>query len=1273
MKRFSFVNKFLVLLTFIFAIVALAGCKKPNPTLSFDVTDIQLEIGETYELKPQITELEGEDLVNYNFSSQGVVSVSNNIITAEGVGNVTINASLKDYPEVAFEIKVTVISKVKSIQINMSPTMIRESKQKLNAAVAPSSAENKELEWSVSDSSIIKIEGDELVAVAPGEAKVIAKAKDGSEVTAELLIKVSKKQEEIEGKIELSADVLKPINGSSVTVVAKVETEADDKSVTWSVVDDKATVTSEGVVTFTTDGKVEVVATLNANPLIKQTIVFNVTPKIETLGAVGSKAVLRIGDSDKLSANFDPIAAYNEVLWSSSDPSTVSVDENGNVMGLKAGKATITVTAKYQPELSATIEITVYEVLIKYYVSPSLAGKSVGDEVNVGGLKYVMGTTAFADLDDALDVVGANEIIYVASGTYEDEYTISQNGITIIGPNEVVDPNYDNRNPEATFTNLININSNVSDISILGVCFTKGGRIVGSDDGGIKNLLISNVVFDSQITNGDSSKGCIHVTSPAENFSSNLQVINCRFEKTGKRTQPLMIDGIDGLSVKNSYFEGSPGTFNDTIKCSSNRDSDIGMKGKLLFEGNEFVSTSQYTIWLVGGVIDATIDVIGNTFTGCGDHSGDYVRAVLTISSVTVSDGFKSVINVQKNVFDDVDCGVRVQYGSLTEKELEIKVNDNKFLSWRGSKVIVDNNSYTPAGGANLINADRNYFEGGVKETLLQGVNSYANEYKNVNDVPVYERPNSVTPTGLFISNKVEKIDAFSEYQVKFLVGPANATNKKVIFESSDDTVAKVSSAGTITTGVEGTCTITVTSVANPELTDSFTFEIIPFSRLELDYEGNGVLFVGEKEEIEVVFINDVEGEDITFTSSDEKVATVDATGCVTAVGSGNVIITATTSKTNKTISAGFTVLTEDEYNDLSGLMQLLIDNNSGVVLNQDILYIGSDDGSADYLNNVYGSVNNYYAADNPEVIRRMLPTTRPNHSKMEMKSIEFITVHDTAGSASTSTALNNNGWCINVSNTATSWHYTIGNDGIYQSLEDNIVGRHAGDGGSGTSTEFTDTGIEATVKRPECTLGEDGYIYILGQKSSIKYPEGATGITETGLGVVIGDNGNYWMPTLRLASQGPGEGKNLCIYGGNANSIGIETAVNDGSDVYLTWQILAKHCASLLVKYELNSDRVRFHNSFDGKLCPRTMMTAGLVDQFLAMVEIEYLVALDYSDAKITFTSNNPEIIDNSGRVVATPEFTTNVTYTVTVEFNGNVEEITLNAIIIGQYNIFE
>ena len=127
------------------------------------------------------------------------------------------------------------------------------------------------------------------------------------------------------------------------------------------------------------------------------------------------------------------------------------------------------------------------------------------------------------------------------------------------------------------------------------------------------------------------------------------------------------------------------------------------------------------------------------------------------------------------------------------------------------------------------------------------------------------------------------------------------------------------------------------------------------------------------------------------------------------------------------------------------------------------------------------------------------------------------------------------------------------------------------------------------------------------------------------------------------------------------------------GSDVYLTWQIMAKHISTLLVKYELNSDRGRFHNSFDGKLCPRTMMTAGLVDKFLAMVDAEYEMTLNYADAKVTFTSNNPELVDNTGRIVGTPEYTTCATYTITVEYNGKKEEIKLPAVVVGQYNIFE
>ena len=87
-------------------------------------------------------------------------------------------------------------------------------------------------------------------------------------------------------------------------------------------------------------------------------------------------------------------------------------------------------------------------------------------------------------------------------------------------------------------------------------------------------------------------------------------------------------------------------------------------------------------------------------------------------------------------------------------------------------------------------------------------------------------------------------------------------------------------------------------------------------------------------------------------------------------------------------------------------------------------------------------------------------------------------------------------------------------------------------------------------------------------------------------------------------------------------------------------------------------------------KPCPRTMMTAGLVETFLDLVYLEYYVAKDYSDYQITFTSHNPDILDNTGRIVSRPAFTTNVSYTITVSKDGVSQSVTLNALVLGLYN---
>ena len=82
-------------------------------------------------------------------------------------------------------------------------------------------------------------------------------------------------------------------------------------------------------------------------------------------------------------------------------------------------------------------------------------------------------------------------------------------------------------------------------------------------------------------------------------------------------------------------------------------------------------------------------------------------------------------------------------------------------------------------------------------------------------------------------------------------------------------------------------------------------------------------------------------------------------------------------------------------------------------------------------------------------------------------------------------------------------------------------------------------------------------------------------------------------------------------------------------------------------------------------------MITNDLVDDFLELFYAEYAVAKEFADYEITFTSHNPEIMDNTGRIVNAPDYTTNVTYTITIAKDGVKEEVTLNALVPGRFGL--
>ncbi len=365
----------------------------------------------------------------------------------------------------------------------------------------------------------------------------------------------------------------------------------------------------------------------------------------------------------------------------------------------------------------------------------------------------------------------------------------------------------------------------------------------------------------------------------------------------------------------------------------------------------------------------------------------------------------------------------------------------------------------------------------------------------------------------------------------------------------------------------------------------------------------------------------------INWSSSDLNVATV-VGGVVTLLEPGTTTITAEIDNQSKAIE--ITV----EKRTANHLMQYFIDTAKDTLPRETITYVGSDDGSNDFAHNLYPSVVDYRFNDPIELVVDLLKGPKENYADMPLISLEWIVIHDTANV--NAGAKNNHNWIHNSSNTITSWHYTVGNDGWYQALNDLEVGNQAFDG-TDAPAGFTDTGIPATILRPKMEISNDGYFVILGEKTEIQAPlvngrlPKTSDITEAGIWPVI-INGTYHIPYNRYTTSYKGA---IVITGGQMNGIGIETSVLRDTDIWVTWHRTAKLVAELLLKHDLSFDRVTFHNHFANKPCPRTAMESDNWDNWLKLIEFEYHVLKYYADYTIEFESLTPDILDNHGRVI--------------------------------------
>lgn len=138
-----------------------------------------------------------------------------------------------------------------------------------------------------------------------------------------------------------------------------------------------------------------------------------------------------------------------------------------------------------------------------------------------------------------------------------------------------------------------------------------------------------------------------------------------------------------------------------------------------------------------------------------------------------------------------------------------------------------------------------------------------------------------VTPTDITTTDTLT-LTTGEAAALETAVAPEDATHVAITYTSSDDAIATVSDAGEVTAAVDGTelaavCQVTVLpAIESVELNDT-ALTLQPEETAQLTYT------VAPEEAL---------ADNVTYTSSDEAVATVDAEGNVTAVADGTATIT---------------------------------------------------------------------------------------------------------------------------------------------------------------------------------------------------------------------------------------------------------------------------------------------------------------------------------------------------------------------------------------------
>ena len=517
-----------------------------------------------------------------------------------------------------------------------------------------------------------------------------------------------------------------------------------------------------------------------------------------------------------------------------------TTDSDGNVTAYTSGD---TPTDNYIHYDVANNTLTLHNATIKEEVplntSTYVAGAAIGVHNQNGAAELTItleGTNTIAEVGKGIYVLASSTgeatlTITSESGGSLDASGSSNPGIWVQSNNGDAALFIQNAKVEATGTSYgVNVQSRESSTASLTV---DGGSLTASGSPGI--------LYDS------SGSGTVPKTTALT--ISNSAIVDARGGGIGAG----LLQDLEKVSPADDsvgiIFDGDDGTVYGSVTLQE--DLTIGEGESLTIPDGASLDTN------------GKLTVDGGTLTQNGTVTGDIIYKVTGVSLNTDS-------------LTLVEGGTATLAATITPSNAT-----NQNVTWSSdneSVATVDQNGRVTAvaqGGATITAA----VDGKSAECYVT-VNAAA-------PVPVTSVSLDKTSLGL-TEGDTETLTATVE--------PSDATNKNVTWSTSDASIATVTD-GVVTAVAPGTATITVTTEdGNKAATCAVTVTAatVPVTGVTLNKTSTS-LYVGDTETLTPTITPDnATNKNVTWSSDDTSVATVDASGLVTAVARGTAVITAT-------------------------------------------------------------------------------------------------------------------------------------------------------------------------------------------------------------------------------------------------------------------------------------------------------------------------------------------------------------------------------------------